>query len=226
MWRSIGKTIVAMTAWAVVHSVLATTASKRAAARALGERHTEGLYRLGYNGVAVATTVVLMIYLHRLPDRELYRVRGVARLPLTSLRLAMLLVALRAAIEIGIGPFSGFSEALRWAAGQRTYPAPEGQGPATLEGSEGWVLQTGGPFRYVRHPLNASATAMVFLTPTMTLVRLTVATVTLLYAVVGSKREEGRLLAMYGAAYKRYMESGVPFLLPRLRTPAVGSQVA
>ena len=219
MMRSVWRTIGAMAVWAAVHSLLATTKSKRVAERTLGTRANEGLYRLGYNGVAVATTAGLAWYLHRLPDRTIYRVRGVARIPLSVTRGAMVLVALRAAAEIGVGRFSGFSEALAWVTRQRTFPAPEGQGPAAEEGSERSVLKTGGPFRYVRHPLNSSATAIVFLTPTMTTVRLTVAIATLLYAVIGSKLEERRLLAMYGEVYRRYRDS-VPFLVPRLRGAA------
>lgn len=127
--------------------------------------------------------------------------------------LLLLVAVLRAAIEIGIGPFSGLSEALAYALGRTLQEPPEAQGPAM--GRNG--LKTGGPFRYVRHPLNAGATAIVFLTPKMTEVRLTVAFATLVYSLVGSKLEERRLLTQYGKAYARYRASGVPFFLPSLR---------
>lgn len=212
MRRSVWKTLVAMSAWAAVHSLLATERSKQAAARLLGRRRRDGLYRLVYNGVAVASTVALAVYLHRLPDREIYRVRGAARIPLSATRLLLLVAVLRAAIEIGVGPFSGLSEALAYALRRTPREPPEAQGPAM--GRNG--LKTGGPFRYVRHPLNAGATAIVFLTPKMTEVRLTVAFATLVYSLVGSKLEEGRLLSQYGSAYARYRASGVPFFLPSL----------
>ena len=227
MGSSILRTAIACTLWALGHSLPASTASKQWASRVLGQRHTEGLYRLGYNGFAVITTCALAMYLHRLPDRELYRIRGPWRVPVKLLRWALLLVALRAALEIGLGPFTGFSEAGRWLTGKPTFPVPEGQGPAAAQspvagqgpaagqGTERHKLKTGGPFRHVRHPLNASASALFFLPLRMSGVRLTVALLTLAYAVYGSKREERRLLAMYGEAYAKYIASGVPFFVPR-----------
>ena len=213
------RTIGAVIAWGLLHSLTATRASKGVAARMAGKRAEEGLYRLAYNGVAIASTAALMLYLHRLPDRTLYRVRGPARVPLSAVRLALLLVAIRGAAEIGIGPFSGTSEAWAWLEGRPTFQPPEGQGPATDPdtATPGKPLKTGGPFRYVRHPLNASASALFLLTPTMTTVRLTLALLMLAYAVLGSKLEERRLLAMYGERYACYAAE-VPFFLPRLRS--------
>ena len=119
MLRSVFRTVVAMGVWGLLHSLLATKASKRLAERALGRRTYEGAYRLTYNGVAVAATIALVVYLHRLPDREIYRVRGGWRVMLATVRLAMLLCALAAAVEIGVGPFSGVSELLAWAGRRR-----------------------------------------------------------------------------------------------------------
>ena len=213
MFRSVLKTLAAMAVWALAHSALATTRSKQFAQRALGEQRRNGLYRLGYNGVAVATTVLLVIYIHRLPDRRFYRASGPSRITLRLLQAGLLATLIAAAAEIGIGPFSGFSELGRYLGRRPTPDAPEAQGPSL--GEEG--LRTGGPFRFVRHPLNFSATAVVFLVPEMTAVRLTVALTTLLYSLIGSKLEEQRLLERYGEPYARYLQSGVPFFLPRLR---------
>lgn len=216
MRQSFWKTFAAMAAWALVHSLLATERSKEAAARLLGRRRRDGLYRIVYNGIAVVSTVALAVYLHRLPDREVYRVRALARIPLSATRLLLLVAVLRAAIEIGVGPFSGFSEALTYLLGQQPNELPEAQGPAM----DRTGLKTGGPFRYVRHPLNAGATAIVFLTPKMTHVRLAVALATLVYSLLGSKLEERRLLARYGDAYARYQATGVPFFVPSFRATA------
>lgn len=221
MFRSILKTLAAMAVWSLGHSALATTRSKQLAGRALGEQRRNGLYRLSYNGIAVVSTVLLVIYIHRLPDRRFYNAKGLARVTLRGLQAGFLLTLFAAAAEIGIGPFSGFSELGRYLTGRRTPDAPEAQGPSL--GDEG--LRTGGPFRFVRHPLNFSATAIVFLVPEMTAVRLTVALVTLLYSLVGSKLEEQRLLERYGEPYARYLSSGVPFFLPSLR-PAAPPEIA
>lgn len=207
------QAVVALTAWALVHSLLATERSKALAERLLSRRRRDGLYRLSYNSIAVVSTMALAVYLHRLPDRDIYHLRGAWRLPVLAARLFLLASMFAAVVEIGIGPFSGFSEAFALLVGEQPSEPPEGQGPAT----HGQNLRTGGPFRYVRHPLNAGATAMIFLTPKMTEVRLVVALGTLTYALIGSKLEEHRLLNKYGELYRRYLESGVPFFVPSLQ---------
>ncbi len=216
MTGSILRTLAAMAVWSLAHSALATSRGKQLAGRALGEQRRNGWYRLIYNGVAVVSTVALVLYIRRLPDRRLYRIGGVGRLALRTSQAGFLLVLFAAVAEIGLGPFSGFSELGRHLLGHPTPDAPEAQGPSlTVEG-----LRTGGPFRFVRHPLNASATAIVFLQPEMTVVRLTVAVLTLVYSLAGSKLEERRLLARYGEPYAQYLAGGVPFFVPALRPVA------
>ncbi len=216
MVSSIVRTIAATAFWSLAHSVLATSRGKQLAGRTLGEQRRNGWYRLLYNGIAVVSMVALVLYIRRLPDRRLYSIRGSARLALQTLQGGLLLVLFAAVAEIGFGPFSGLSELGRHLLGRSTPDAPEAQGPSmTVEG-----LRTGGPFRFVRHPLNASATAIVFLQPEMTVVRLTVAVLTLGYSLLGSKLEERRLLARYGEPYARYLAGGTPFFIPALRPVA------
>ncbi len=169
------------------------------------------MYRISYNAFAVATLLGLAWCVHRLPDKRLYRIPWPWRALTATARFGFVVVALRAASEVGIGPFSGISELTEYVIQGKALHEPEAQGPAM--GLAG--LRTGGPFQYVRHPLNASATAIALLTPRMSAVRLTVVTVTVLYSLVGSKLEEGRLLLQYGDAYEQY-RNDVPFFLPRL----------
>ena len=72
---SVWQTVCGFAAWGLVHSVLATHAVKSFAAAKLGEPRRNGLYRISYNAVAVVTLLGLAVYLHRLPDRKLYRIR-------------------------------------------------------------------------------------------------------------------------------------------------------
>jgi protein-S-isoprenylcysteine O-methyltransferase Ste14 len=215
-YKSVAKTVFAVGLWAALHSILATRTVKRAATKRLGQQASNGLYRLTYNAVAISTGGGVFLYVHRLPDEELYRLTGVQRTAAALLRCGLVGVAVWGALEIGAGPFSGLTEALGWLQGKPVPPAPEAQGPSAEQREGHLVLKTSGPFRYVRHPLNASLTGVVFLTPRMTAVRLTVAVLTLLYSVIGSRLEEARLLDVYGSAYERYRTSGVPFMLPRL----------
>lgn len=210
MVKSMLRTLVAYGAWAAVHSLLATPRAKSLAQASLGEDRRNAVYRVSYNAFAVVTLLGLAWYVHRLPDRGLYRIPWPWRALTAAARLGFMIVALRAAVEVGVGPFSGLSELTEYVLRGKAQLEPEAQGPSM--GAAG--LRTGGPFRYVRHPLNASATAIVLLTPRMSIVRLTVVAVTVLYSVVGSKLEERRLLAQYGDAYDSYRKH-VPFFLPR-----------
>ena len=205
-----------MTLWALGHSALATERSKQLAARALGEQRRNGLYRISYNGLAVVTTAALAVYIHRLPDRPLYRLRSADRAAARTGQVLLLAGLCGAAVEIGLGPFSGVSELLAYGLGRRTSDAPEAQGPSL--GRDG--LRTGGPYRFTRHPLNFCAAAIPFFAPDMTVVRLTVALATLGYALIGSKIEEQRLLRRYGEPYAQYLRSGVPFFVPALHAQA------
>lgn len=210
--KSVLRTCVVFTAWAILHSLLATDKSKAAALALVGPRRRNALYRVSYNAFAIASLAAAWAYIHRLPDQPLYSIPHPFRAITQTARLVLLAVLLRAAVEVGLGPFSGLTEFVRLLAQSSTPPEPEAQGPVFEHGE----LKVTGPFRYVRHPLNASAAMIVLLMPEMTLVRLTVAVFTVIYSYIGSGFEERRLLRVYGDEYRRYIASGVPFFFPCL----------
>lgn len=209
--KSVIRACIAFSGWALVHSALATEGSKASAVALVGRERRYALYRLSYNALAIGSFALVWLYIHRLPDQPLYRIPYPLRALTQTARVGLLMVMVAAAIEVGVGPFSGISEVLDYLRERRVPREPEAQGP----GAEHRRLKTSGPFRYVRHPLNSSAAAIALLTPEMTLVRLTVVLMTLAYSYLGSKLEEQRLLQVYGEAYRRYMTGGVPFFVPR-----------
>jgi hypothetical protein len=171
--------------YALVHSVLASFPAKRLMRRIVGERAEKGLYRGFYMIQAVATTAGAWIWFLRFPDRELYRIEGLA--------------------------------------GGHDFPLIEAQGPppeALVFGqvSEGKVesSEVVEVFRYIRHPENLGFVLILAAFPRMTVNRLTLAVLSLVYAVVGSWHEDYRLAATYGEAFRRYRRR-TPMLMPRLR---------
>ena len=188
---SVVRTLVIYGVWTAAHSLLATSRAKSLVLLYAGDKRRNAAYRIAYNAFALVSLAGVAWYLRRLPDRRLYCIPWPWRALTAAARLGCIAVALRAAVEVGVGPFSGLSELTEHLVRETSSREPEAQGPSM--GTAG--LRTGGPFRYVRHPLNASLTVIVLLTPEMSAVRLTVATVTLVYSVFGSLLEERRLLA-------------------------------
>ncbi len=196
------------------HSLLASGPAKEAAAQWMGERRRNAFYRLFYNAFALLSFGALGMYAARLPDRELYRVRGLCAGLLRVGQLFSLLMMLGGARQIGLGPFSGLSSLAAWARGDAEVPAaPEAQGPALKEG-EGHRLKTGGLFRWSRHALNFWILPLFWLMPRMTARLLLFNALITLYTVPASRHEAARLRTAYGEAYAEYERSGVPFLLP------------
>ena len=212
MLRSMLKVMAATAAFGVVHSLLASRATKRAAARTVGERNRDGLYRLFYNAQSALAFGALVLYVRRQPDRELYRVRGLAALLMHAGQAAALVQAVAATRQIGVGRFLGLESLRDWLGDGPVSPAPDGQGPALDD--EG-LRRAAGPFAWSRHPLNFTLLPLLWLWPRMTTNLLAFNLVVTGYVVLGSLYEEARLREAYGEEYADYQRSGVAFFIPR-----------
>lgn len=213
------KVAVATAAFAVVHSLLASDAAKDAAARLVGRRRRDGLYRAFYNTQALATFGMLVAFINRMPSRTLYRQRGRVAVAMRVGQMLGLVWAYRAAREVGIARLAGLPNVVALAAGEPIPQGPAAQGP---ERHPSGALSTGGPFRWSRHPLNLAPIAVFWLTPHLTTRRLAFNAVATAYFVLGSVHEERRLRALYGDDYDAYLQGGAPFFLPR--RPRAASQ--
>ena len=210
-WSLALKPALALTAWAVGHSIPAADRIKRAVSRRFGERVTSGLYRAAYNGFALISFGLLLRYLWRLPDRPLYDMRGRPRALLRAGQAASLLAALDAGLQVGPGLFSGLRQGWELFAGGPVSVTPVAQHPLPWErDGTGWRRA----YRLSRHPLNTLVAMAYWLSPVMTVKWAAVGAVTALYTVLGSWHEESRLVRAYGERYGRYREEVPHLFLP------------
>lgn len=201
--------------FAGLHSLLASRQAKLAAERWLGRRRRNAFYRPFFLAQSFLSLGALAWALHDLPNATLYRLRGLPAFLLRLGQAAGLAWAAAAAIQVGLLRISGLAGLWAWLRGDLVVPPePEAQGPAMDAGR----LKTSGLFRLSRHPLNFSPLPVFWLNPVMTVKLLAFNLAATLYLVVGSIHEETRLRAAYGAPYRRYLHSDVPFYLPRLKT--------
>ncbi|MGB3587675.1 MAG: isoprenylcysteine carboxylmethyltransferase family protein [Tunicatimonas sp.] len=181
-----------------VHSLLASPKVKKWTRSRLGKLHR--YYRLGYNIVAVATIIPILLYNSIVSSEPIVgdiRVRDM-------LQLFGLVLAAYGIIVIHLS-FKQFSKR-------------EFLGTPPLEANYTQPLRTDGVLQYVRHPLY-SGTILIALglwcfSPT--LANLITATIWIIYILVGIRLEETKLLKLYGEEYQVY-KNQVPMLIPKLR---------
>ncbi len=200
-------------ALAAVHSLLASRSAKELARRIVGPRYRNGLYRFAFNIKSVLFLAWATQWFLRLPDREIYRVEVPWSWLFRAGQVASLSVLLSAVRVIGVLDFAGISQLRSLLAGLDPDPEPAAQGPPLdVDGH----IKAAWPFRFTRHPSNLGALGVFLLFPRITVNRVTLAALVILYVILGSLHEERRLRAAYGEHFERYRRE-VPFLVPRLR---------
>jgi protein-S-isoprenylcysteine O-methyltransferase Ste14 len=185
----------AFAAWGIVHSLLASLASKDFFRKTLGAGFMR-LYRLGYNIFSVISLVPVLWLMWVLPDRTLYTVPAPWKyLMLAGQGIAAFLL-LYGVLQTDTLSFVGLRQLVD---------------PELKSG----VLVTSGLYRFVRHPLYSAGLLFLWLTPALTINQLIVYLSATLYIFAGAYFEERKLLREYGAAYAAY-RSVTPMILPGL----------
>ena len=194
----------ATAAFALVHSLLASEAAKRRAAKLIAPRS----YRAVYNAQAIATTAALFLWLRRIsPDECVYDIQGPAAWSMRAGQ-AVALLRLAACIRaVGVLNFLGFD----------TSRTIEAQGPA--RDRSGALIVTG-PFERHRHPTNFWPVVLLWLEPSMSRAGLGFSIIATVYLYVGSHHQEARLRRTYGDAYERY-RAAVPFFIPNFTNSTI-----
>jgi protein-S-isoprenylcysteine O-methyltransferase Ste14 len=189
----------ATAAFALVHSLLASEAAKRRAAKHIGPRS----YRVAYNAQAIATTAALFLWLRRTsPDKSVYEISGPAAWVMRAGQTVALIRLIDCMRAVGVLNFLGLDPS-------RTI---EAQGPAS---DRNGTLMVIGPFEQHRHPTNFWPVVLLWLQPRMSHAGLGFSIVASVYLYAGSHHQDARLRRAYGDAYERY-RAAVPFFVPSL----------
>lgn len=184
--------VLAIVAWGLVHSWLASIQVKEAVQRALGPSAAR-LYRLAYNAFAVISFAPILLLVASAPGPLLYAV------PAPWLYL-MLMGQAAAVVSLGIAVLQTDAAAF---VGLRQLVQAEG--PPRLV--------TRGFYRWVRHPLYVLGFVILWLTPRMTSSMLVAYVLLTGYLVIGALFEERKLVREFGADYAAYRER-TPMFIP------------
>lgn len=198
--RSAVKVVLAVAAFAGIHSLFASRGVKERAARHLGVRHRNGLYRVFFNAQAILATGGLVWYCARLRDRPLWQVPKPLGILFNAVRFWILTSMYAATRQVGLARMAGLHSFAHWWRGDDHIPAePEAQGPAIDR-------PISGPFRFTRHPLNILSIPLLWLAPRISRNRFVFNSVATLYFLAGSLHEEARLRQMDPESYRAYQQ--------------------
>ena len=179
--------------YAALHSLLAALHVKDAFQRRIPS--AARYYRLGYNLLAVALLLPVLALARSNPGPLLWQWNGIAQL----VAYGLMLVA-----------------AIGFIVSSRDYDMPAFLGLRQLRESSSTVdeppFRIGRLHRHMRHPWYSFGLLLVWTQPMSAAWLVSSAFITL-YFVFGSRLEEAKLIALYGARYRRY-RARVPAFLP------------
>lgn len=185
--------------WASFHSFLAGRRAKRLAARWFGPE-ARRWYRLGFVCTALCTLTPLIVLLVHLPDIPLYAAVSPWRWLMVGGQIVSLILLAWTIQSTDPLDFIGIRQLSR------------------AELIHSTTLTTRGLYRFSRHPMYFASMLVMWLSPTMSLNRLTLFALMSLYFIVGSYHEEKLLTRQFGSDYLEYRKK-VPRIVPGLPFP-------
>lgn len=192
--------LLAITAYGLLHSVLAAFGFKAHIKNIVGPRVYEGFYRLFFNVISAVLFIPLIAVMLLTPAQTVWEVPMPWAAILLILQIAGLVSLIIAVLQADPLRFAGIKQALAYLRGA-PLPLPQE------------TLQIGGFYGFVRHPLYLFSMLVLWPTPLMTDTFLGFVVGATAYFIFGSLLEEQRLVAEFGASYTHY-RSRVPWMLP------------
>lgn len=212
---------IATVGFALWHSFLCSRRAKDGAKKWLGEERGTGYYRAFFMAQSAVTTGALVLFVLFQPHRVLYSAQGWKRWLGWGGQAGSILLAVLALREQDVAKFAGV-KGVKALADEEHIPEAEAQGP-TIE--EDGRVRAQGVFRYSRHALDWAPVLLLLTSPVMKTNWLAFDVLAAIYAVLGAKQEEKRLLLQSPEAYKEYQRQVAFFFgLPKRQKPMAESQ--
>jgi len=193
--------VIAFGVYGLVHSLLASFKAKDMAQAWLGPVG-QRWYRLGYNIFATISLLPILALAVILPDKGIYTVP----LPWSGLFILFQLLG------VAIAFFAAAQTDLLHFAGLRQISDKPG---SQRENN----FQTGGLYRYVRHPIYTGSLLFLWASPEMSWNSLALKTAFTLYFIFGAMVEEKKLVTEFGDTFRAY-RMRTPMLIPGLKKHA------
>jgi len=184
-----------LVSFALVHSALARPRAKAIVTRLVPEPLERSVY-----SILAGAQVALLVALWRPLPEAVWNAGAPLSGVLWALQAGGWLITLAALREVGFGDLFGWAQARAWARGESYVPRG---------------IATGGPYRFVRHPIYSGTILAMLAAPRMSEGHLLLAAVLSAYLLIGLRFEEVELAHRQGAGWGAYRDR-VPALLPRL----------
>ena len=175
-----------------IHSLIAANGFKHLIYRTLGDG-AKKYYRLFYSVFASITLLPVLVLPAIIPDQTLYKIPEPLVYFTVFIQIASVLLLVYSVLQTGALQFIGLSQAFGLKREDK--------------------LNTGGLYRYMRHPLYTFSLLVLWLTPTMTRNFALLYMALTVYIIIGAIFEERKLLQTFGNAYQEY-RAKTPFLIP------------
>ena len=178
--------------YGLIHSLMASIGFKRLVEGIFGDP-AKRYYRLIYSTLSVLLLLPVLAIPVLIPDTPLYTIPAPYVYLTSAVQLLSVGLLAYSVIQTGALQFIGLRQAFGLKANDQ--------------------LNTGGLYRFVRHPLYTFSIVFLWLTPIMTVNMAMLYGTFTLYMLIGAIFEERKLLEQFGEPYRAY-RAKTPFIIP------------